>query len=67
MWRRPTGCAQTGEWGDWADLFTEDAHYVEHMFGEMHGREEIHRVDRVHHGRMAQPGHDVVPPYVVRL
>jgi hypothetical protein len=35
-------CAEAGEWRDWADLFTEDATYVEHMFGEMHGREEIH-------------------------
>jgi SnoaL-like domain len=35
-------CADAGEWRDWADLFTEDATYVEHMFGEMHGREEIH-------------------------
>jgi hypothetical protein len=34
-------CAAAGEWRDWADLFTEDARYVEHMFGEMHGREEI--------------------------
>src|ERR1019366_4006339 len=36
-------CAEAGEWRDWANLFTEDAHYVEHMFGEMYGREEIHR------------------------
>jgi hypothetical protein len=36
-------CAEAGEWRDWANLFTEDARYVEHMFGEMHGREEIHR------------------------
>jgi hypothetical protein len=35
-------CAESGEWGDWTNLFTEDAHYVEHMFGEMHGRAEIH-------------------------
>lgn len=35
-------CASAGEWSDWADLFTEDARYVEHMFGEFHGREEIY-------------------------
>jgi SnoaL-like domain len=35
-------CAEAGEWRDWADLFTEDATYIEHMFGEMHGREQIH-------------------------
>ena len=36
-------CARAGEWRPWADLFTEDAVYVEHMFGTFHGREEIHR------------------------
>jgi hypothetical protein len=35
-------CATTGQWRDWSDLFTEDATYVEHTFGEFHGREEIH-------------------------
>jgi hypothetical protein len=34
-------CADSGEWADWANLFTEDAHYVEHTYGEMHGREAI--------------------------
>ncbi|HEY1828871.1 MAG TPA: nuclear transport factor 2 family protein [Acidimicrobiales bacterium] len=34
-------CAESGEWRDWADLFTEDATYVEHTFGEFHGRESI--------------------------
>lgn len=32
---------RTGNWNPWADLFTDDATYVEHMYGEMHGREEI--------------------------
>lgn len=32
---------RTGDWNPWADLFTEDATYVEHLYGEMHGREEI--------------------------
>lgn len=36
---------QTGavgeNWDAWADLFTEDALYVEHVLGNMHGREEI--------------------------
>jgi hypothetical protein len=35
-------CAETGEWRDWANLFTEDATYIEHTFGQFHGREEIH-------------------------
>ncbi len=29
------------EWDAWADLFTEDAHYVEHVLGSMRGREAI--------------------------
>jgi hypothetical protein len=31
----------SNDWRRWADLFTEDATYVEHHFGEMHGREAI--------------------------
>jgi len=33
--------AASREWNAWADLFTEDAEYVEHLFGIMHGREAI--------------------------
>ncbi|MGI9293964.1 MAG: nuclear transport factor 2 family protein [Pseudomonadales bacterium] len=33
--------AQTGDWRDWADCFTEDATYNEHHFGKMWGRERI--------------------------
>jgi predicted SnoaL-like aldol condensation-catalyzing enzyme len=29
------------DWPGWADLFTEDAHYVEHLLGTYHGRDEI--------------------------
>ena len=36
---------QTGavgeRWDDWADLFTEDADYVEHVLGSLAGREAI--------------------------
>lgn len=28
-------------WADWADRFTEDVHYVERVYGEMHGRERV--------------------------
>ena len=35
------GYADTGEWGGFADHFTEDAEYVEHAFGTFHGRTEI--------------------------
>lgn len=34
-------CARAREWRRWADLFTEDATYVEHLFGTFHGRQEI--------------------------
>jgi hypothetical protein len=33
--------SQSGDWNIWADVFTEDAIYVEHAYGELHGREEI--------------------------
>ena len=32
----------SGDWRAWADLFTEDATYVEHMFGTFGGREAIY-------------------------
>lgn len=28
-------------WADWPDCFTEDVHYVEHVYGEMRGRERV--------------------------
>jgi ketosteroid isomerase-like protein len=34
---------RTQDWNAWADQFTEDATYVEHLFGTFHGREEIRR------------------------
>ena len=34
-------CAQTGDYNPFADLFTEDCVYIEHVFGEMHGREAV--------------------------
>ncbi len=33
--------SRTGDWRIWAAVFTEDAHYIEHAYGEMHGREQI--------------------------
>ncbi len=33
----------TGDWNGWADLFTEDATYVEHHYGTLGGREAIRR------------------------
>ena len=34
---------RSGDWNAWADLFTEDATYIEHLFGTMGGREAIRR------------------------
>jgi hypothetical protein len=33
--------SETGDWRIWADLFTDDAHYIEHAYGEMHGKDAI--------------------------
>jgi len=33
--------AVSGDWEPWANLFTEDAEYVEHHYGKLHGRDEI--------------------------
>lgn len=35
------GITASGEWSRFADLFTEDATYVEHLFGRFEGREAI--------------------------
>ena len=34
-------CSETGDWSEYADLFTLDAHYIEHAYGDMRGREAI--------------------------
>ena len=39
--QRAAEAGRTGDWNPWADQFTEDATYVEHLYGEFHGREEI--------------------------
>ena len=33
----------SGDWNAWADLFTEDATYFEHLYGHFGGREAIRR------------------------
>ena len=33
----------SGNWDPWADLFTEDATYIEHHYGTFGGREAIRR------------------------
>ena len=32
---------RTGDWGPWVDCFVPDVHYIEHLYGEFHGREEV--------------------------
>ena len=34
--------AASGDWRPWADLFTEDATYIEHLYGRYQGREAIY-------------------------
>lgn len=34
-------CAKSGDWSPFADLFTEDVHYIEHAYGEFHSRAEV--------------------------
>ncbi len=36
-----TECGASGKWDAWADLFTEDAVYYEHLYGTFTGREAI--------------------------
>jgi hypothetical protein len=33
---------RTGNWRPWADMFTDDAVYLEHHYGRFEGREAIH-------------------------
>lgn len=35
-----TGCVAE-DWTAWADLFTDDCHYVEHFWGTMRGRDQV--------------------------
>ena len=35
------GCSASGDWSPFADLFTEDCHYVEHAYGDLEGREAV--------------------------
>ena len=32
---------RTGDWRPWVECFTPDLHYIEHLYGEFHGREEV--------------------------
>ncbi len=35
--------SETGDWSIWAAIFTDDAEYIEHAYGEFHGRKEIEK------------------------
>jgi hypothetical protein len=39
--QRGLDAAKTQDWNAWADQFTEDATYVEHLYGSFEGREAI--------------------------
>ena len=38
---RAARAGASGQWDEWVDQFTEDAVYIEHHYGELHGREAI--------------------------
>jgi len=35
--------SETGDWSIWASIFTDDATYLEHAYGEFRGRKEIEK------------------------
>jgi hypothetical protein len=38
---RSASCAASADYNAFTDLFTEDCTYIEHVFGEMHGRDAV--------------------------
>jgi hypothetical protein len=32
---------RSGDWRPWVACFTPDVHYIEHLYGEFHGRDEL--------------------------
>ena len=35
--------SETGDWNIWAEIFTEDADYIEHAYGVFKGRDQIRK------------------------
>tara|TARA_Y100001936_G_scaffold252514_1_gene312489 strand:+ start:3316 stop:3822 length:507 start_codon:yes stop_codon:yes gene_type:complete len=56
--RRANEAAQTGDWSDWSDMFTDDAHYVEPTYGEFTGRDAIY--DWMSKTMASSPGSEMV-------
>ena len=54
--------AASGDWAPWADLFTDDATYVEHHFGTYRGRDEIFQWIST---TMAEPPNDLFESFPV--
>jgi hypothetical protein len=54
--------AATGDWDLFADLFTEDSTYIEHVYGTWHGREQTR--SWIHKTMTTFPGSEMVgfPP-----
>lgn len=50
--------AASGEWREWANLFSEDATYLEHHFGAMEGREAIY--DWIQSTMSQWPGNEMI-------
>lgn len=53
----------TGDWVPWGELFTDDVTYVEHFYGEMHGRRAV--VDWISK-TMATPPNDCMRDFPVQ-
>ena len=47
----------TGDWNDWADCFTVDCTYKEHLYGELGGREAVRRW--IHETMGTYPGNEM--------
>ena len=50
--------AASGDWREWANLFTPDATYLEHHFGHMEGREAIY--DWIQSTMSQWPGNEMI-------
>ena len=59
--------AAKGDWRAWAEMFTEDAEYIEHHYGRFHGRAEILDWISATMARVAQQRDDDVPARLVRV